>query len=58
MRETIIRNREALGFEVNDTVIDGLMTINNLLSVDVMVLYNKQGCDYTLADGLIVAVDR
>lgn len=58
MKETIIRNREALGLIVNDMVIDGLMTINNLLSVESIVLYNKQGCEYILADGLIIAVDR
>ena len=58
MRETIIRNRRALGFSVDEKVIDSFIEVNRLVSIDIFRLIGDQYAHgYILADGLIVGYD-
>ena len=56
MRETIKRNREALemhdGTRLDETMVNRLVSVNRQLSIGIM---NEDMCEYTIADGLIVA---
>lgn len=58
MLETIKRNREALGLSTSAVAVNGLKTINSMLPIDAIARYNKQGVEYTIADGLIVGIDQ
>lgn len=57
MKDTIKRNREALGLTTDSIVIGGIDSLNALLPIDTMIRFNKQGVEYIIADGLIVGLE-
>lgn len=56
VKEIIKRNREALGMYdgtgLDETMVNRLVAVNRQLSIGIM---NEDICEYTIADGLIVA---
>ena len=54
MRETIIRNRKALGLSTNEVLIDSFVQVNQMVNLDIVMELANKGTEYILADGLVV----